>query len=105
MDGLDCYVIESDPKEETSGYSRIVSSIDMQELRVIQSEFYDRGNRLLKTLRASGYEQYLGRFWRPRQLYMENHQTNKATRLEFSNYEFATGLTASAFSVASLGGR
>jgi hypothetical protein len=77
----------------------------MQELRVIRSEFYDRANRLLKTLRASGYEQHLGRYWRPHELYMENHQTGKATRLEFSNYEFATGLTATTFSVASLGSR
>jgi hypothetical protein len=47
----------------------------------------------LKTLVAGDYQQFLGHYWRPGTMYMENHQTGQSTLLEWSNYQFKTGLS------------
>ena len=51
---------------------------------------------------ATGYQQYLGQYWRPDSLNMVNHQTKKETRLEFSNYQFQKGLSDRDFNKSSL---
>ena len=65
-------------------------------------EYYDRKSALLKTLRLSKYQQYLGKFWRAAEMEMDNHQTGKSTLLEFSNYRFQTGLRDEDFNQNSL---
>ncbi len=90
---LQCYVIERVPAYKYSGYTRMVSWIDQTEYRAIKVEYFDRKNSKLKTLKLSGYNQYLDKYWRPDEMYMENHQTGKSTRLEWKNYRFKTGLT------------
>lgn len=101
--GTHCYVVESMPKDKHSGYSRIVSWIDSEELRVMKSVFYDRRKKsVLKTLTVSGYELYQDRHWRPAELVMENSQTGKSTRLVFSDYAFGVGLDDKHFSNARL---
>jgi outer membrane lipoprotein-sorting protein len=89
---LVCFVVERYPLYENSGYTRQVTWIDQQEYRVQRVDFYDRKDALLKTLTFSGYQQYLGQYWRADDWYMENHQTGKATRLTFENWEFRAGL-------------
>lgn len=89
---LVCFVVERYPLYENSGYTRQVTWIDQQEYRVQKVDFYDRKDALLKTLTFSGYQQYLGQYWRADDWYMENHQTGKATRLTFENWEFRAGL-------------
>ena len=90
---LQCYVIERVPAYKYSGYTRMVSWIDQTEYRAIKVEYFDRKNSKLKTLKLGGYNQYLDKYWRPDEMYMENHQTGKSTRLEWKNYRFKTGLT------------
>ena len=48
---------------------------------------------LLKTLVLSDYKQYLGKYWRPDQMMMNNHQSGKSTLLLFSEYSFNNGFT------------
>jgi hypothetical protein len=91
--GLDCFVIERYPVDEYSGYTRQVVWIDKQEYRPQKIVFYDRKNSRLKTLSYSGYRQYLDKFWRADEMFMENHQTGKSTRLIWSDYRFKTGLS------------
>lgn len=43
------------------------------------------------------YEQYLGRYWRPGEMVMQNHQSGKSTLLTFTNYRLRTGLRDSDF--------
>ncbi len=92
-----CYVIERVPAYKYSGYKRMVSWIDQAEYRAIKVEYFDRKNSKLKTLKLSGYNQYLDQYWRPSDMFMENHQTGKSTRLEWKNYQFKTGLTEKDF--------
>ncbi len=86
----ECYVIERYPEYEYSGYTRQVGWIDKAEYRPVKIEFYDRKNTLLKTLTYSGYQEYIDYYWRPDEMFMENHQTGKTTTLKWSDYKFKT---------------
>ncbi|MBC8212050.1 MAG: outer membrane lipoprotein-sorting protein [Gammaproteobacteria bacterium] len=94
---LQCYVMERLPAYEYSGYTRQLVWLDKQGYRLIKVDFYDRKNELLKTLTASKHQQYLGHYWRPSLMEMENHQNGKSTTLEWSNYQFKTGLSENDF--------
>ncbi len=94
---FNCTVSERYPAYESSGYSKQVSWVDKDEHRPIKLEFYDRKNKLLKTLNFKDYAEYAGGFWRASIFEMENHQTGKKTRLNWTNYQFSTGLTESDF--------
>jgi len=102
-DGRECFVSERFPVDKkNSGYSRQVSWMDKEEYRPLKMEYYDRKNALLKTLTITGYNQYLGQFWRAGEMYMVNHQNGKSTKLYWSDYQFRVGLTADDFNQNSL---
>ena len=102
FNGVDCFVIERYPAYKHSGYTRQIAWVNKAEYRPEKIVFYDRKNSLLKTLIYSGYEQYLGQFWRPESMDMINHQTEKSTSLKWLNYQFKTGLSDRDFSKNSL---
>lgn len=88
-----CFVVERYPVDKrNSGYTRQVVWYDQAEYRIRKIQYYDRKNALLKTLEFDGYDQYLEKHWRPRKMYMVNHQNGKSTLLEWSDYQFRTGL-------------
>ncbi|MEM6543118.1 MAG: outer membrane lipoprotein-sorting protein, partial [Bacteroidota bacterium] len=70
--------------------------------RLEKIEFYDRKNALLKTLSYSNYKLYKNKFWRAGKLHMVNHQSNKETLLEFSDYNFEVNLTDDDFTQVAL---
>lgn len=89
---LTCHVTESYPKNSRSGYSKRIAWTDSTEFRQWKVEFYNRRGDLEKALTSSGYQQYLGKFWRPASLLMQNVQTGKSTVLNFPTYQFNAGL-------------
>ncbi len=91
--GWKCHVLERTPAYKYSGYSKQIGWIDTKEYRLIKVEFYDRKGSKMKTLTSSGYKQYLGKYWRPSIMNMQNHLTGKSTILQWSNYKFRTGLS------------
>ncbi len=97
INGLNCFVVEYDPIDRKSGYTRQLVWIDKKEYRIQKIEFYDRKNSLLKTLQYKKYKQYLNKYWRANLLSMENHQSGKKTQLKFSDWKFQTGLTNADF--------
>jgi len=102
INDLDSFVIERDPVDPNSGYTRQLVWIDKAEYRPPKIDYYDRKNSLLKTLVFSDYRQFLDRYWRSHDMQMENHQTGKSTRLTWSDYKFKTGLTERDFNRNSL---
>ncbi|MBV1951947.1 MAG: outer membrane lipoprotein-sorting protein [Cycloclasticus sp.] len=102
INGEDSFVVESKPNYKYSGYTRTVAWVSKETYQPLKLEYYDRKKSLLKTMTATGYQQYLGKFWRPDSLNMVNHQTKKETRLEFSNYQFQKGLSDRDFNKSSL---
>ncbi len=101
-EGQPCFVVERYPVNKYSGYKRQITWIDKAEYRPLKIEFYDRKDSLLKTLTFKGYKQYLKKHWRPDEMFMLNHQTDKSTLLKWNNYKFRTGLTEDDFTQASL---
>ena len=99
---LQCFVIERIPVDRYSGYTRQIVWIDQQEYRPQKIVFYDRKDSMLKTLVYSEYKQFLENYWRAHDMFMENHQTGKSTRLIWDNYRFQTGLTERDFDRNSL---
>ena len=97
-DAMECFVVEYYPVDKNSGYSRQVTWIDKDAYRTQKVEYYDRKDALLKTLTFSGYQQYLGTYWRADVMDMVNHQNGKSTRLAFSDYRFGVGLDDGDFS-------
>lgn len=100
--GMDCFVVERYPVDKYSGYTRQVTWIDKAEYLPRKTDYYDRKNGLLKTLTFIGYKKYLEHHWRPDEMFMENHQTGKTTRIIWKNYRFRTGLKESDFQVSDL---
>ena len=91
--GKDCFVIEEHPVYENSGYTRRIVWLDKALYQPLKVEFYDRNNALLKTLTASDYQQYQGKYWRAARMQMVNHQSGKQTDLIWRDYRFGRGLT------------
>jgi len=99
---LSCFVVERRPRYKNSGYSKQIIWIDQAAFRPMKIEYYDRRERLRKTLEFEDYRLHLDRFWRAHVLRMKNHQTGKVTVLTFDNFRFKTGLTRQDFDPAAL---
>ncbi|HHH13242.1 MAG TPA: outer membrane lipoprotein-sorting protein [Thiolapillus brandeum] len=102
LDGTPVFVIERYPVSKYSGYKRQLVWIDKERYIPLKIEFHDRKNSLLKTLTFKGYRQYLDRYWRAEEMFMQNHQTGKSTLLTWKEYRFRTGLKDSDFTRNSL---
>lgn len=98
FNGIPVHKVEAYPAYKYSGYTRIINYIDKDRMLALKTEFFDRKEKLLKTLTLSDYEQYEGKHWRANRLEMVNDQTGKSTVLEFSDYAFGTGLQDKDFS-------
>lgn len=101
-EGRPVFVIERYPVSQYSGYTRQLVWVDKERYIPLKIEFYDRKNSLLKTLVFRSYKQYLDRYWRAGEMFMENHQTGKSTLLTWKDYRFRTGLTDADFTRNSL---
>lgn len=97
-----CHVIERTPQYEDSGYTREIAWIDTTDYQYRKIDYYDRKDALLKTLTYQDYKLYENRFWRPGELDMVNHETNKTTKLVWQGYAFHTGLSQNDFTTAAL---
>ncbi|GJL80438.1 MAG: membrane protein [marine bacterium B5-7] len=92
IDGNDAFVVEQYPQYEKSGYTREVVWIDKARYIPLKLDYYDRKDALLKTLTFSDYQQYLDKYWRAGEMYMENHQTGKRSTLTWTDYSFRQDL-------------
>ncbi|HIE54069.1 MAG TPA: outer membrane lipoprotein-sorting protein, partial [Chromatiaceae bacterium] len=101
-EGRPVFVIERYPVSQYSGYTRQLVWVDKERYIPLKISFYDRKNSLLKTLVFRSYKQYLDRYWRAGEMFMENHQTGKSTLLTWKDYRFRTGLTDADFTRNSL---
>ena len=101
-DAMECFVFERYPAYKNSGYTRQVVWLDKKEYRMLKIDFYDRKNALLKTQTFRKYNQYLGKYWYPDEMFMQNHQTGKSTLLQWSDYKFKNGFKNRDFNKNSL---
>ena len=73
--------VEASPNYKDTGYSRIVVHYHTETFRRERIDYYDKAERLLKTLDSAEWQAHHGRFWRANLLDMVNHQTGKRTVL------------------------
>lgn len=102
FNGVDTYVVERDPVDPKSGYTRQVVWYNKDNYRIEKTDYYDRKNAKLKTLTFDKYQVFFDKHWRAGEMHMVNHQTSKKTKLIFENYEFKTDLTDADFTQNSL---
>lgn len=101
-DGKVCHLIERDPVNPDSGYSKQVVWVEVDRSLPWRIDYYDRKGELLKIKTYIGYRRYEDRFWRPTQIEMVNQQVGKSTVVTYSNYRFNNDLSDQDFSVTSL---
>jgi outer membrane lipoprotein-sorting protein len=99
---LQCHVVERTPLYENSGYKRQIAWIDATHFQFRKIEYYNREDRLLKTLTLAKYQRHNERFWRPHELTMINHQSGRSTKLDVTEIKFKAGLTETDFTEQSM---
>lgn len=100
--GRACHLIERDPVNPNSGYSKQVVWVDAERAIPWRIDYYDRKDSLLKTLTYVGYQKYAEHFWRPDSVEMVNHPLGKSTLITYSDYRFDQQLTDQDLSPAAL---
>ncbi len=103
VDGGAAVVVERTPRDDESAYARQLVWVHAEGYRPLRVDYYDRKDRLIKTLTFSGYREHDGGFWRPARMEMVNHASGRTTLLLWSEYEFATGLIEADFDPRVLG--
>jgi outer membrane lipoprotein-sorting protein len=84
LNGENCYVIESTPKDDDNMYSHTITWIIKDKWIGLKKEFYDEDGEHLKTLNIQKYEQISG-YWLIPVMEMHNVQKDHRTRLEMKN--------------------
>jgi uncharacterized protein len=98
VEGKDCYLIESTPRNEeissSSGYSKRLTWVDRSNFVALKGEFYDLNGRLLKTARASQVEEVDAKNgkWQPMRMVMKNVQTGHSTTIAIENFKANVGV-------------
>ena len=92
LDGIATFVVENTPAYPYSGYSRITEWVDQDIYHPRRLLYYDVAGRPMKELRFYDYKQFKGRYWRPMKVVMTNLQTQSVSTIEWSDYQFQSGL-------------
>ena len=102
LEEKECDVIKRIPLDPYSGYTKQIVWVSKMDPLIHQIHHYDRKSFHFKTQIFRGYKKYLNKFWRPNEIHMINHQTNKTTTLFFEDMAFNTGLSEKDFTQNSL---
>jgi outer membrane lipoprotein-sorting protein len=108
VDGKECYVVESLPKdgevEGISGYSKRVSWIDRGSWVAVRVDIYDPNGDLLKKITAEDVQEVdpENHKWQAMKQTAANVQTGHTTILEFKNFKANVGVSDHIFTSRSL---
>jgi outer membrane lipoprotein-sorting protein len=96
VNGLDCYVVESLPKDEDYMYSKTITWVVKDRWYGVKKEFYDEDGELLKILNLKKVDK-IKDYWIITGTEMNNIQKNHKTIIELTNVKVDTGIPASKF--------
>ena len=96
VNGEDCYVVESIPKEEEYMYSRTVTWIIKDKWIGLKKEFYDEDEELLKILTVKEYEK-IKDYWIILQTEMHHVQKDHRTTMALGNVIIDSGIPDNKF--------
>lgn len=95
--GRDAWVIEREPVNEHSGYSKHVVWVDQEYHAELKTEFYDRGGDKLKTFIFTGHHNVDGLGYRASRMLAGNHQNGNRTVWHFRDHRLGAELDESDF--------
>jgi outer membrane lipoprotein-sorting protein len=101
VNGIDCWILEAKAKDPKAKISRRVSWIDKKTYVTHKGEYYDKQNRLLKTLICETITQVKG-YWSTQKLTMTNVQSNHKTIYEVKDLKYDEKVNESFFTVSAL---
>jgi outer membrane lipoprotein-sorting protein len=101
VDGAACWTVEARPKDSRDPYGRRIIRVRKDSSVLAAVDFYDRQDRLLKTLRVSGIDRIDG-IWTAQKMEMTNVRDRHSTVIDISDIRFNTPLEDSLFTVANL---
>jgi len=96
IDGVDCYVVESIPKDEDYMYSRTVTWVIKDKWIGLKKEFYDEDGDFLKRLILNDYKEFNDVIVIT-SVTMKNEQKNHQTIMKLSNVIINTGIANTQF--------
>jgi len=96
INGENCYVVESIPKDEDYMYSKTVTWIIKDKWIGLKKDFYDEDEDLLKTLAVKKFEKISG-YWTILSTEMHNIQKNHRTLIQLSNVILDSGISDTQF--------
>lgn len=106
VDGAPCWIIQSVPSTERekrdSGYTRRVLWIRQDNHTTVKSEFYGRGDKLVKSGEYSGWTQVDGRWWRATTGTIRRPDTGTSTILRALERRIGTPIDSSLFTQQAL---
>ncbi|NHB69889.1 outer membrane lipoprotein-sorting protein [Perlabentimonas gracilis] len=101
IEGKDCYVVESTPKEDDYMYSKTITWVMKDNYLGLKREFYDDREKLLKVLTIKKYDKVDG-FWTILETEMHNVQKDHRTNMKFTDVQKNKGISNSKFTERSM---
>lgn len=96
LNGENCYVIESIPKDKDYMYSKTITWVIKDKWIGLKKEFYDEDGEYLKTLNIEKYDNIKG-YWIITKAKMDNVQKKHQTIMELTNVKINVGIPANTF--------
>ena len=81
---LQCHKIQAVSVKKKSGYKKEIHYLDISELRIQKSEFYNKRNQHFKTSMSTEYKK-IGGYWTALRVDMENLQTGKKSYFQWDS--------------------
>ncbi len=96
LNGEECYVVESVPREKGYMYSRTITWVIKNKWIDLKKVFYDENNHLLKNLQRKKYRHIKGH-WIILESEMQNVQKKHTTNMSLSDVSVDVGISNSMF--------
>ena len=101
VNGADCWILEAKAKDSKAKVSRRVTWVDKKTYVTRKGEYYDKQNRLQKTLTCENIKQVKG-YWSTQKMTMTNVQSNHKTIYEIKDLQYDEKVNESFFTVSAL---
>ena len=101
VNGADCWILEAKAKDSKAKVSRRVTWVDKKTYVTRKGEYYDKQNRLQKTLTCENIKQVKG-YWSTQKMTMTNVQSNHKTIYEMKDLQYDEKVNESFFTVSAL---
>jgi len=101
VEGVECYKIESVPKDKDGQYSKRITWIIPEKWVFTKVEFYEKSGTLQKVLKVSNIKEVDG-IWIGHEMFMDNLSKKHQTRIEVTEVKFNSEMNDQIFTQTTL---